>query len=179
VATGSVAAALRMAVNTRSFGAATEGAPKRVVCSTIASDRESPRPTLTSNMPISGDEFRAGRVETTGEDRPTDAEAEEDADRIETEKDLITSFWSERQDRAFTEREIVLGVDFTPALMNRTRNPLGSLADGLINIAGDVTATTIVVNDVDEALEQLVAEEIVVRKQIERDDSTTAYYQLV
>lgn len=129
-------------------------------------------------MPISSDEFLAGRVETTDEERPTDDEVEEDADPIETEKDLITSFLSERPDQAFTEREIILGVDFTPALMPRTQNPLGTLADGLIHIAGDVTATTIVVNDVDEALEQLVADGIVTRKEIEQDDSTTTYYQL-
>jgi hypothetical protein len=129
-------------------------------------------------MPISSDEFRAGRVESTDEEPPADGDAAAAPDPIETEKDLITSFLSERPEQAFTEREIVLGVDFTPALMQRTRNPLGSLADGLINLAGDVTATTIVVNDVDEALEQLVADGIVTHKDIERADGTTTYYQL-
>jgi hypothetical protein len=34
------------------------------------------------------------------------------------------------------------------------------------------------VNDVDEALEQLVADGIVTHKDIERADGTTTYYQL-
>ena len=125
-------------------------------------------------MPISNDEFEAGTVEVSGDD-PI---ANDEEGPIETEKDLITSFLSERPDKAFTEREIVLGVDFTPAFMNRTRHPLGSLTDGLIDFAGDVTATTIVVNDIDEALEELVEEGIVTTKEVETEDGTSVYYRL-
>ena len=64
-------------------------------------------------MPISNDEFEAGTVEASG----ADPISNDEEGPIETEKDLITSFLSERPDTAFTEREIVLGVDFTPALM--------------------------------------------------------------
>ena len=104
--------------------------------------------------------------------------ADDEEDPIGTEKDLITSFLSERPNEAFTEREVVLGVDFSPALMDRTQNPLGSLADGIIDFAGDVTATTIVVNDVDEALAELVDEGVVNAKEIQTEDGTTIYYQL-
>lgn len=124
-------------------------------------------------MPISSDEFETGAV--GGSDDP---DADDGDGPIETEKDLITSFLSERPDEAFTEREIVLGVDFSPAFMNRTRNPLGSFADGIVDLAGDVTATTIVVNDIDEALDQLVDEGIVTSKEVETDDGTTVYYRL-
>jgi len=125
-------------------------------------------------MPISDDEFQDGTVDGRAENpAPSD-----ENDPIETEKNLITSFLSERPDRAFTEREIVLGVDFSPALMDRTQSTLGSLADGIIDFAGDVTATTIVVNDVDEALAELVDEGVITEKEIETADGTTVYYQL-
>ncbi|WP_139043049.1 hypothetical protein [Halorubrum tropicale] len=81
-------------------------------------------------MPISEEEFESGTVEVSG-DEPI---ANDEEGPIETEKDLITSFLSERPDRAFTEREIVLGVDFSPVFMNRTRNPLGAFVDGLIGL---------------------------------------------
>lgn len=125
-------------------------------------------------MPISNDEFETGTVEERG----GDPIANDEEGPIETEKDLITSFLSERPDKAFTEREILLGVDFSPAFMNRTRNPLGSFSDGLINFAGDVTATAIVINDVDEALDELVEEGIVTTKEIETEDGTSTYYRL-
>jgi len=125
-------------------------------------------------MPISNDEFEAGTVEASG----ADTISNDEEGPIETEKDLITSFLSERQDKAFTEREIVLGADFTPALMNQTQNPLGKFADGLINLAGNVTATTMVIDDVDEALDELVEEGIVTTKEIEAGDGSVVYYQI-
>ena len=89
-----------------------------------------------------------------------------------------TSFLSERPERAFTELEIVLGVDYSPGLMNRTQSSLGSFADGLIDFAGDVAATTIVINDIDEALADLVEEDIVTTKEVETEDGTSVYYKL-
>ena len=125
-------------------------------------------------MPISNDEFEAGTVEASG----ADPISNDEEGPIETEKDLITSFLSERPDKAFTEREIVLGVDFTPALMNQTKNPLGKLADGLTNLAGNITATTMVIDDVDEALNELVEEGIVTTKEIETGDGTVVHYRI-
>jgi hypothetical protein len=125
-------------------------------------------------MPISTDEFDAGAVDES-DDEPN---ADDEVDPIETEKDLVTSFLSERPDRAFTEREIVLGVDYTPVFMDRTQSSLGSFADGLIDFAGDVAATTIVVNDIDDALTELVEEGIVTTKEVETDDGTSVYYKL-
>ncbi|MDS0284478.1 hypothetical protein [Haloarcula onubensis] len=125
-------------------------------------------------MPISNDEFEAGTVEASG----ADPISNDEEGPIETEKDLITSFLSERQDKAFTEREIVLGADFTPALMHQTQNPLGKFADGLINLAGNVTATTMVIDDVDEALDELVEEGIVTTKEIEAGDGSVVYYRI-
>ena len=125
-------------------------------------------------MPISNDEFEAGSIDV-GSDESGD---DDEIDPIETEKDLVTSFLSERPERAFTEREIVLGVDYSPVFMNRTRSSLGSFADGLIDFAGDVAATTIVVNDIDEALAELVEEDVVTTKEVETEDGTSVYYKL-
>ena len=125
-------------------------------------------------MPISNDEFKAGTLDESGEE----PSADDEPDPIETEKDLVTSFLSERPDRAFTEREIVLGVDYSPVFMDRTDSSLGSFADGVIDFAGDVAATTIVVNDIDEALTELVEEGIVTTKEVETEDGTTVYYKL-
>jgi len=125
-------------------------------------------------MPISNDEFKAGRIDV-GSDESGD---DDEIDPIETEKDLVTSFLSERPERAFTEREIVLGVDYSPVFMNRTQSSLGSFADGLIDFAGDVAATTIVVNDIDEALAELVEEDVVTTKELETEDGTSVYYKL-
>jgi hypothetical protein len=125
-------------------------------------------------MPISNDEFEAGSIEV-GSDEPSADDAD---DPIETEKDLVTSFLSERPERAFTEREIVLGVDYSPVFMDRTQSSLGSFADGVIDFAGDVAATTIVVNDIDEALAELVEEEVVTTKEVETEDGSTTYYKL-
>ena len=124
-------------------------------------------------MPISSDEFEAGTVDAS-DDEPSDDED----DPTETEKELVTSFLSERPDRAFTEREIVLGVDYSPAYMDRTQNPLGSFTDGLIDFAGDVAATTIVVNDIDDALTELVEEGIVTTKEVDTEDGASIYYKL-
>lgn len=125
-------------------------------------------------MPISNDEFEAGSIEV-GSDEPSADDAD---DPIETEKDLVTSFLSERPERAFTEREIVLGVDYSPVFMDRTQSSLGSFADGVIDFAGDVAATTIVVNDIDEALAELVEEEVLTTKEVETEDGSTTYYKL-
>ena len=125
-------------------------------------------------MPISNDEFEAETVEASG----ADPVSNDEEGPIETEKDLIISFLSERPDKAFTEREIVLGVDFTPALMHQTRNPLGKLTDGLVNLTGNITATTIVIDDVDEALDELIEEGIVTTKEIETRDGSVVYYRI-
>lgn len=125
-------------------------------------------------MPISNGEFEAGSIDVGSDESGDDNEI----DPIETEKDLVTSFLSERPERAFTEREIVLGVDYSPVFMNRTQSSLGSFADGLIDFAGDVAATTIVVNDIDEALAELVEEDVVTTKEVETEDGTSVYYKL-
>ena len=74
-----------------------------------------PAPQTVTCILIFDAEFHDGTVDVSDENPADDEE-----DPIGTEKDLITSFLSERPDEAFTEREVVLGVDFSPALMDRT-----------------------------------------------------------
>jgi hypothetical protein len=123
-------------------------------------------------MPITGEEFEAGRAEPS-----SDADAP-----IDDEKELILSFLSEREGRAFTEREIVMGVDFSPIYERERGGRPGGVAgpavDGLVEVAGEVAASAIVVDDVDEALSALVDEGAVERKEIESGDGTAVYYRL-
>ena len=125
-------------------------------------------------MPISTDEFESGGVDR--------GDAAAKGSPIETEKDLIVSFLSERHDEAFTEREVVLGVDFSPAFETedgRRRQSLrGAAADGLLDITGTVTASAVLVDDVDEALSELVEGGTVDSREVETDDGTTTYYRL-
>lgn len=62
--------------------------------------------------------------------------------------------------------------------MSRTWNPLGTFIDGLIDFDGDVAATTIVVNDIDEALTELVEEGIVTTEEVETERGALVYYKL-
>jgi len=129
-------------------------------------------------MPITDDEFDAGTVE----DSAGDIDVEEDP--IETEKDLILSFLSERVGRAFTEREIVLGVDFSPVYADETgtnvvSRAIGTVTGGLVDLSGDVAASAIVVDDVDKALEDLVEDGTVQVTEVENEaGETEAYYRL-
>jgi hypothetical protein len=119
-------------------------------------------------MPIDDDSFETGTVEA-GADEPPIAE----------EKRLILSFLSERPDQAFTEREIVLGVDFSPVVDDGGRTAIGAVVDGLVDAAGDATASAMVVDDVDEALAALVEEGAVEKSAVETPEGTTTYYRLV
>ncbi|MFC7096491.1 hypothetical protein [Halobaculum marinum] len=128
-------------------------------------------------MPITDDEFDAGTVD---EDDAGGAEQ----DPIETEKDLILSFLSERVGQAFTEREIVFGVDFSPVYADQSESTPGSRAvgavtGGLVDVAGDAAASAIVVDDVDEALAQLVERGAVQATEVDDGDGTTrTYYRI-
>ncbi len=119
-------------------------------------------------MPIDDEQFETGTVEA-GADEPS----------IADEKRLILSFLAERPDRAFTEREIVLGVDFSPVVNDGARTAIGALADGLVDAAGDVTASAMVVDDVDEALAALVEEGAVEKRAVETPEGTATYYRLI
>lgn len=120
-------------------------------------------------MPISGDEFESGTVED-------DADGETP---LESEKDLIVTFLSEHHDSAFTEREIVLGVDFS-SLVAETSTPRfgAALVDTVSDLVGEATATVVVVDDVDEALAELVEEGTVETREVETEGGTETYYRL-
>ena len=55
---------------------------------------------------------------------------------------------------------------------------LTEIQDELVDLAGDVVASGLVVDDIDEALDELVAEGMVAEKEVESADGTVSYYRL-
>ncbi|ESP87963.1 hypothetical protein [Candidatus Halobonum tyrrellensis] len=126
-------------------------------------------------MPISDDEWDEGSRADSGAAETTPV------GEYETEKDLIVAFLSENVDSAYTRPEIVRGVDFGDDARPETiRETLTEIQDELVDLTGDLAASGMVVDDVDEALDELVAEETVTEKEIRTGDdgSTTTYYRL-
>jgi len=124
-------------------------------------------------MPISREEFEDGAAE----EEPFVAFEEEP---LESEKELIVSFLSERHERAFTAREIVLGVDFSPTVetYGDYEGVVSSITETATSGVGDAVASAIVVDDVAEALEDLVAEGTVERSEVDVGGETETYYRL-
>ena len=126
-------------------------------------------------MPITDSEWHDGQIDVSEGYPDTTAVGEYD-----TEKDLIVSFLSENHDSAFTRAEIVRGVDFGESTPPETvRETLLAIPNQLFDIAGDLAASGIVVNDVSEALDELEDEELVERKEVKRmDGEREIYYRL-
>lgn len=125
-------------------------------------------------MPITEDEWDQGEVETRGTSPHTKPVSEH-----ETEKDLVVAFLGENVDNAYTKAEIVKGVDFAAEDDPGTvRRGLESVGDGFLDAVGSVVASGMVVDDIDEALDELVAEGVVERKEVRDGDETRAYYRM-
>ena len=125
-------------------------------------------------MPISDDEWDAGARAESAEAAGTTPVGE-----YGDEKDLIVAFLSENVDNAYTRTEIVRGVDFgNDARPESIGEVLTEIQDELVDLAGDVVASGMLVDDIDEALDELVAEGMVVEKSVETDEGTTTYYRL-
>lgn len=125
-------------------------------------------------MPITDDEFEDGATHDARDSPETDPVSE-----YETEKDLVLAFLSENVGTAFTRAEIVRGVDFgdsdDPATVTEV---LTGLPNELVDVAGDLTASALVVGDVEEALDELVGEGLVETEQVETDEGPVTYYRL-
>jgi hypothetical protein len=126
-------------------------------------------------MPVTESEWNDGEIDADEGHPETTAVGEYD-----TEKDLVVSFLSENHDSAFTRAETVRGVDFGETTSPETvYETLTNLPNQLLDVAGDLAASGIVVDDVSEALDELVSEGTVERKQIERQDGEReVYYRL-
>ena len=126
-------------------------------------------------MPVTTSEWDDEQIDPAEGHPETTAVGEYD-----TEKDLILAFLSENHDSAFTRAEIVRGVDFGETESPDTvREALTNLPNQLLDIAGDLAASGIVVDDVSKALDELVSEGTVERKQLERQDGESeVYYRL-
>ena len=125
-------------------------------------------------MPISDAEWQNGTIEDSAETPGTTPVGEYD-----DEKELIVAFLSENVGTAYTRGEIVRGVDFgNDARPETVREVLTEIQDELVDIAGDLVASGLVVDDIDEALDELVAEGMVAEKEVETADGTVSYYRL-
>jgi len=126
-------------------------------------------------MPITASEWDEEKIDASEGYSDTTAVGE-----YETEKDLVLSFLSDNHDSAFTRAEIVRGVDFGETTPSETvGETLANLPNQLLDITGDLAASGIVVDDVSEALDELVAEGTVERKRLERrDGEPEIYYRL-
>jgi hypothetical protein len=125
-------------------------------------------------MPISDTEWNDGvRADTASATGTTSVGEYED------EKELVVAFLSENVDNAYTKTEIVRGVDFgNDARPETIREVLTEIQDELVDLAGDVVASGMLVDDVDDALDELVAEGMVAEKEVETADGTATYYRL-
>ena len=125
-------------------------------------------------MPISDREWDAGASADSAEAAATTPVGE-----YETEKDLIVAFLSENVDNAYTRGEILRGVDFgNDARPETIGEVLTEIQDELVDAAGDLDASGMLVDDIDEALDELVADGTVAEKEVETGDGTTTYYRL-
>ena len=125
-------------------------------------------------MPISDTEWNDGvRADSAS------ATATTPVGEYEDEKKLIVAFLSENIDNAYTRSEIIRGVDFgNDARPESIREVLTEIQDELVDLAGDVVASGMLVDDVDEALDELVTEGMVAEKEVETGEETTTYYRL-
>lgn len=127
-----------------------------------------------TRMPISDDEWDNGSKADS-----TDTAATTPVGDYEDEKELIVAFLSENVDNAYTRSEIIRGVDFgNDARPESIQEVLTEIQDELVDLAGDVVASGMLVDDVDDALDELVAEGMVAEKEVEMGDGTTTYYRL-
>lgn len=126
-------------------------------------------------MPITHDEWANRKIDPMCDD-PTP----EPVGDFDTEADLVLAFLSTNHDQAFTRAEIVRGVDFgQSAEPESVKEALVTLPNQLIDIAGNLAASGIVVDGVSEALDDLVADGTVERAKIERSDGEPEiYYRL-
>ena len=110
---------------------------------------------------------------------PTRTPRTDSVSDYDTDKDLVLAFLAENADEAYTKPEIHRGVDFGETDDPETvREKLSSLPNTLVDLAGDAAATGLVSDDIDAALDELVAEDTVTEKQLDRDGESVTYYRL-
>ena len=133
-------------------------------------------------MPITDAEWDDGAADESAGSAETTA-----VDEYDAETDLIVAFLDENAGNAYTKWEIVRGVDFDSSddpsqirdtLPPRRRNVLTEASRELTDLAGEVVASGMVVDDVDRALDGLVADGTVAEKEIDVDGEKRTFYRL-
>lgn len=122
-------------------------------------------------MPIDASEWESA----TASGDPWD----EDTDPLGTEKRLIVAFLGEDVGKAYTKTEIIRGVEFAADDGRDSPNRLiGGIGDAVLDAVSHVAAAGIVLGDLDQALDELVAAGVVERREIDTADGTTTYYRM-
>ena len=122
-------------------------------------------------MPIDTDEWESGTASADTWD--------EDNDPLGTEKRLIVSFLGEDVSKAYTKTEIIKGVEFAADDAPGTRHSaLGGIGDAVLDAVSHVAAAGIVLGDLDQALDELVAANVVEQREIDTADGTEVYYRI-
>ena len=122
-------------------------------------------------MPIDADEWENGTVSEDTWD--------EENDSLGTEKRLIVAFLGEDVGRAYTKTEIIKGVEFAADDASGTREGvLGEIGDAVLDAVSHAVAAGIVIDDLDQALDELVSDGVVAHQEIETSDGTETYYRV-
>lgn len=89
------------------------------------------------------------------------------------------SFLGEDVEKAYTKTEILKGVEFAADDASGTRRGvLGGIGDAVLDAVSHATAAGVVLDDLDQALDELVDAGIVNHREIETADGTETYYRI-
>jgi hypothetical protein len=124
-------------------------------------------------VPITDAEFERGEYV---EDEAIDAIAA--TGDHEDERDLVIAFLGQNVGYAFTEGEIVRGVDYGDNETDGLLDVLIGAPAQAVDVIGDVAASAEVVSGIEGVLDDLVAEGIVERSEVTDGDETVAYYRI-
>lgn len=134
-------------------------------------------------MPIDDSEWDDGELDNTRDQAETVPVGDHDA-----ETDLVGAFLDANAGRAYTAREIAVGVGFDEAddpdavgsavsKASPRTNVTGQVGEEVTDPVGDLTAGDTSLDAVHEALDELVEEGTVVAKDVETDEGTETYYR--
>lgn len=125
-------------------------------------------------MPLSDIEWDSGARADSGSVVGTIPVGEYD-----DEKRLLVAFLSENADNAYAKTEVIRGVDFgNDARPEKIRDVLTEIQDQLADVARDIVASGMLIDDIHGALDERAAEGAVATKDIETSDGTTTHYRL-
>ena len=134
-------------------------------------------------MPIGDSEWRDGTLDNANDEPETVPVEDRNA-----ENERIEDFLQANDDRAYTAREVLVGVGFdadedadTVGAEVEKASPrthvLGEVGDDVEDPVGDLVGDDTELSDIQSALDDLVEEGTAVTKEVETDEGTETYYR--